>query len=97
MRGCFLQAQCGRKKGRLVGHASRPCQLLPDCPSRTEDCAISREEFDDKGWRYAAEEARMLAPDGDDGGMRPLGPGEGAERPGFVGALTDSLRKLTAR
>jgi flagellar protein FliO/FliZ len=46
---------------------------------------------------YSAEEARTLAPDGDDGGMRPLGPGGGAERPGFVGSLTDSLRKLAAR
>ena len=31
-----------------------------------------------------------------DGGMRSLGPGDSGGRPGFVGSLTDSLRKLTS-
>jgi len=44
---------------------------------------------------YSAEEARMIVLDDDDG-MRPLGP-SGGQSPGFIGALTDSLRKLTAR
>ena len=45
---------------------------------------------------YSAEESRMIALDEPDDGIRPLGPG-GGQRPGFLGALTDSVRKLTAR
>jgi flagellar protein FliO/FliZ len=46
---------------------------------------------------YSAEESRLLTLTDDENGMRTLGPGDDGARPGFVGSLTDSLRKLTAR
>lgn len=46
---------------------------------------------------YSAEESRTIVLDDNDGGMRSLGPGDSGGRPGFVGSLTDSLRKLTSR